>query len=80
MTSKEFVIWLKGFVTASNNYNLTPAAWDQLKKKLETVDDSIPMGGILSDNNTFKVHNDLGYFVTTTTNDKLNERTTNDMP
>jgi hypothetical protein len=40
MTSKEFVIWLKGFVTASNSYNLTPAAWDQLKKKLENVNDN----------------------------------------
>jgi hypothetical protein len=39
MTSKEFTIWLKGFVAGSNNYNLTPAAWDQLKKKLESVND-----------------------------------------
>jgi hypothetical protein len=37
MTPKEFVIWFQGFVTASNNYNLTPNAWDVLKEKLNTV-------------------------------------------
>ena len=37
MTSKEFVIWLQGFVAASSNYNLTPASWDILKEKLNTV-------------------------------------------
>jgi hypothetical protein len=40
MTSKEFVIWLKGFVTATNNYNATPKQWDDLKDKLKEVDDS----------------------------------------
>lgn len=37
MTSNEFVIWLKGFVAASNNWNLTPAAWQELKDKLDKV-------------------------------------------
>lgn len=40
MTSSEFVIWLKGFVEASNNYNLTPAAWESLKEKLKEVVDN----------------------------------------
>lgn len=40
MTSKEFVIWLKGFISASNHYNLTPKAWDELKRQLDTVHDS----------------------------------------
>ena len=39
MKSKEFVIWLKGFVAGSNNFNLTPAGWDTLKDELEKVDD-----------------------------------------
>jgi hypothetical protein len=79
MTSSEFVMWLKGFVAGSNNYNLTPQGWEALKHNLEKVDDSIPMGGILSDHNTFRIHNGLGYFVTTT-NNKLNEGNINNMP
>ena len=55
MTSKEFIFWLKGFVAASNNYNLTPAAWQELKDNLSKVDDNtIPMGGVIVDHNTFK--------------------------
>ena len=56
MTSKEFVIWLRGFVAGSNNFNLTPAGWDALKDKLKEVDDSVPMGGIISDHNTFRIN------------------------
>jgi len=40
MTSSEFVIWLKGFVAGSNNYNLTPQGWDALKSNLEKVNDN----------------------------------------
>jgi hypothetical protein len=54
MTSKEFVIWLKGFVEACHEYAPTPKQWDALKDKLEEVDDSIPMGGFISDFNTFR--------------------------
>jgi hypothetical protein len=43
MTSKEFIIWLKGFVTATSTYNITPKQWDDLKDKLgEVDDDSLP--------------------------------------
>lgn len=56
MTSKEFVIWLKGFTDGVHEYNVTPKQWDHLKEVLEKVDDSIPLGGIISDHNTFKVH------------------------
>jgi len=42
MTSREFIIWLKGFVAGSNNFNLTPAGWDELKKQLDKVND-IPL-------------------------------------
>jgi hypothetical protein len=40
MTSKEFVIWLQGFVAASHKYNITPAQWDEIKDKLETIVDT----------------------------------------
>ena len=43
MTSKEFVIWLKGFIAASNNFNITPAQYDELKDTLSKVnDDELP--------------------------------------
>lgn len=54
MTSKEFVIWLNGFVEACHEYAPTPKQWDALKDKLTEVDDSIPLGGVISDQNTFK--------------------------
>lgn len=56
MTSKEFVIWLKGFTDGVHEYNVTPKQWDHLKEVLEKVDDSVPLGGIISDHNTFRVH------------------------
>ena len=39
MTSKEFIIWLKGFIAGSNNYDLTPSGWEALKSNLEQVED-----------------------------------------
>ena len=43
MTSIEFVIWLKGFVAATSNYNVTPKQWDDIKDKLgEVKDDTLP--------------------------------------
>lgn len=39
MTSKEFIIWLRGFIAGSNNYNLTPSGWEALKNNLEQVND-----------------------------------------
>jgi hypothetical protein len=42
MTSKEFVIWLRGFVAGSNNYNLTPDGWQALKDNLNNVSDNFP--------------------------------------
>jgi hypothetical protein len=43
MTSKEFVIWMKGIIAASSNYNIIPATWDTIKETIETVDDGIPI-------------------------------------
>jgi hypothetical protein len=55
MTSKEFVLWLKGFTDGVHEFNITPKQWDILKEKLAEVDDNtIPMGGVIVDHNTFK--------------------------
>jgi len=55
MTSKEFVLWLKGFTDGVHEFNITPKQWDTLKEKLSEVDDNtIPMGGVIVDHNTFK--------------------------
>jgi hypothetical protein len=54
MTSKEFVLWLKGFTEGVHEFNITPKQWDTLKEKLAEVDDNtIPMGGLLTDYNRF---------------------------
>ena len=48
MTSKEFVLWLKGFTEGVHEFNITPKQWDILKDKLAEVKDeptySIPLG------------------------------------
>ncbi len=41
MTSKEYVIWLKGFVEACHEYAPTPKQWDALKDKLAEVTDEV---------------------------------------
>lgn len=41
MTSKEFVLWLKGFVDGAHNFNITPAQWDLLKEKIKEVHDDV---------------------------------------
>ena len=62
MTSKEFILWLKGFTEGVHEFNITPKQWDTLKEQLANVDDNtIPMGGVIVDHNTFKV-NDPGFY------------------
>ena len=62
MTSKDFIIWMKGFVSAAHDYTPTPKQWEILKEQLAEVDDNtIPMGGVIVDHNTFKV-NDPGFY------------------
>lgn len=39
MTSKEFVIWLKGFTEGVHEFNVTPKQWDHLKEVLAEVND-----------------------------------------
>jgi hypothetical protein len=63
MTSKEFVIWLKGFTEGVHEFAITPKQWDYLKDKLAEVDDNtIPMGGVIVDHNTFRVPNDQLFY------------------
>lgn len=40
MNSKEYVIWLKGFVEACNDYAPTPKQWDTMKEELEKISDA----------------------------------------
>lgn len=44
MTSKEFVIWLRGFTDGVHEFNITPKQWDTLKEKLEQVSDEERIG------------------------------------
>ena len=44
MTSKEFVLWLKGFSEGVHEYNINPKQWDILKDKLAEVSDETPIG------------------------------------
>jgi hypothetical protein len=44
MTSKEFVIWLKGFTEGVHEFAITPKQWDYLKEKLTEVKDEEPIG------------------------------------
>jgi hypothetical protein len=38
MTPNEFVVWLKGFAQAANNFTLTPKQWDDIKEQLDKVE------------------------------------------
>jgi hypothetical protein len=40
MTSRDFVIWFKGFSKASNSYNITPKQWDDIQDQLNEVNDN----------------------------------------
>lgn len=40
MTSKDFIIWLKGFTEGVHQYNITPVQWETLKEQLNKVDDT----------------------------------------
>jgi len=44
MTSKEFVLWLKGFTEGVHEFNITPKQWDTLKEKLAEVKDEERIG------------------------------------
>jgi hypothetical protein len=37
MTEHEFIVWLKGFVEACNDFAPTPKQWDKIKEELEKL-------------------------------------------
>jgi hypothetical protein len=39
MTSSEFIVWLKGFTEACNDFTPTPKQWDRIKEVLNEVQD-----------------------------------------
>jgi hypothetical protein len=47
MTSKEFILWLKGFTEGVHEFNITPKQWDLLKDKLAEVSDEPLIGTAL---------------------------------
>jgi hypothetical protein len=64
MTPIDFVIWLKGFAQAANNFTLTPKQWDDIREQLDKVkvDNIKPYWTIEFDNknsnNTNNIKND----------------------
>jgi len=42
MTPIEFVMWMRGFVTACPKYHPTPEQWDLLLEQLNTVKEEAP--------------------------------------
>ena len=59
MTSKEFVLWLKGFTEGVHEYTPTPKQWDILKDKLAEVKDETPIGFPFGVPNTAPMTNPL---------------------
>ncbi len=43
MTSKEFVIWLRGFTEGVHEFAITPKQWEYLKEKLAEVKDDVSL-------------------------------------
>ena len=54
MTSAEFVIWLRGFTEACNDYTATPKQWDRIKEVLNEVEDYDDNPGIDVEIDDFK--------------------------
>jgi hypothetical protein len=80
MTSKEFVIWLKGFTEGVHDFNVTPKQWDLLKSKLDEVNDhpySISVGkggyGTINTSTTFTTGSGAWHYTNTTQNLDNNE-------
>ena len=73
MTSRDFVIWFKGFIDGAHHHNITPAQWDMLKEKIKEVNDDVsyydyePNGTLLNAAEKYK------QWVSTDTNSVSNE-------
>ena len=66
MTSKDFIIWLKGFTEGVHQYNITPVQWETLKEQLAKVNDTPSTTVMYADKNS----RPAWYTTTNTTNDK----------
>lgn len=76
MKPKEFVTWLKGFVTACNAHLPTPAQWDELVETLNKVDlDSKKMTVFDEEKSIFlgKITTSKDYWQTNTNKDILHD-------
>jgi hypothetical protein len=76
MTSSEFVIWLKGFTEACNDFTPTPKQWDSIKEQLEKVSDgvnvysgTVPIGLATTVSQQFPSGTDITYLTKQQLND-----------
>lgn len=46
MTSQEFVIWMRGFMEACNDFTATPKQWDRIKEVLNSVKEESKSSGL----------------------------------
>lgn len=75
MTSKEFVIWLKGFTKGVHDFNVTPKQWDLLKDTLAEVSDQqitfgIPNSASLDTTVTYTTNGAPNWYSTTIAKEK----------
>jgi len=70
MTSNDFVIWLRGFTQAANNFTLTPKQWDDIKEQLDKVELNERLSRY-----TLDIDTNSGWSTTTTTADGRNDIT-----
>lgn len=73
MTSSEFVLWLKGFTVACNDFHPTPAQWDTIKEELFKVDKPVSVTFTSSSSNTSITYLPTNSNITYTTKQQLND-------
>jgi hypothetical protein len=72
MQPLDFVLWLKGFIKASNPYNITPKQWDDLCEQINKVDtDHNLQSGIKYVTDSKNVTLSKGYISDTTYNQNV---------
>ena len=57
MTSNEFIVWFKGFVQATNPYNVTPKQWEDIKEQLSKVNNNSAIKYTLEGNGSVSLSN-----------------------
>lgn len=56
MTSQEFVVWLKGFMKATNPYDIKSSHWYDILEELKKVDDSMQSNANPTKSGTVKMN------------------------